>query len=237
MCGRFTQERPTSELARIFGADDLAADPGGHYNVAPTDDAAVVVQRDDRKAIVRYRWGLMPHWEADGRQAARRINARAETAASKPAFREAFARRRCLVPVDSFYEWKREGKVARPYRVARSDSLPLVLAGLWAGRRDPDEPELVIRTFTILTTTPSSAIAGLHDRMPVVLPDSAWATWLDPRPGDPAELQALLVPAEFAPLQVSPVSPLVNNVRNDGPGLIAPPAAADPLSLLLPPSR
>jgi putative SOS response-associated peptidase YedK len=137
MCGRFTQQRPTSELAAIFGAEDRADDPGGHYNVAPTTEAAVVVQRDDRRAIVRYRWGLLPHWDTDGRGAAKRINARAETVATTPAFRDAFARRRCLVPVDSFYEWRRTGSVREPYRVVRTDGRPLVLAGLWAARRNP----------------------------------------------------------------------------------------------------
>ena len=109
MCGRFTQERPASELAEIFGAEPLVDDPGGHYNVAPTDEAMVVVQRDDRRAVTAYRWGLIPHWANEAKVASRMFNARAETLTTSPAFRDAFRRRRCLVPVDSFYEWKREG--------------------------------------------------------------------------------------------------------------------------------
>jgi putative SOS response-associated peptidase YedK len=219
VCGRFTQERSTSELAEIFGAVDLADDPGGHYNVAPTDEAAVVVQRDDRRAVVRYRWGLVPHWATDARSSARRINARAETVGSSPAFRDAFAQRRCVVPVDSFYEWRREGAVRQPYRVVRTDGRPLALAGLWAGWRDPADAS-VRRTFTIVTTTPSRLIADLHDRMPVVLPDEAWATWLHPGLRDVGELHGLLVPAETAPLAIHAVPRLVNDVRQDGPALI-----------------
>jgi putative SOS response-associated peptidase YedK len=219
VCGRFTQERATSELAEIFGATDLADDPGGRFNVAPTDEAAVVVQRDAERAVVRYRWGLVPHWADDGRGAARRINARAETVASSPAFRESFARRRCLVPVDSFYEWRREGPVRQPYRVVRTDGRPLALAGLWSGWRDPADG-IVRRTFTIVTTTPSRLISTLHDRMPVVVPDEAWGLWLDTTSTDPGELHGLLVPAEAAPLEIHPVPRLVNDVRRDGPELI-----------------
>jgi putative SOS response-associated peptidase YedK len=228
VCGRFTQQRPTSELAEIFEAADLADDPGGHYNVAPTDEAAVVVQRDDRRAIVRYRWGLIPHWADSPKIASRTFNARAETVGSTPAFRDALRRRRCLVPVDSFYEWRREGTVRQPYRIARPDGRPLVLAGLWAGWRDPHAEE-VRRTFTIVTTRASERIADLHDRMPVVLAEPAWERWLDTREADLGELRGLLVPAEDEPLEIHPVVPLVNNVRNNGPELLTPRTGLSPL--------
>jgi putative SOS response-associated peptidase YedK len=220
VCGRFTQQRPTSELAEIFDADNLASDEGGHFNVAPTDEAAVVVQRDDRRAILRFRWGLVPHWAAEAKIAGRTFNARAETVAVTPTFRDAFRRRRCLVPVDSFYEWKREDGVRQPYRIAGADSMPLVLAGLWAGWRDPADGA-VRRTFTIVTTAANDAIHQLHDRMPVILPSTAWTTWLDPRRPDIGELHGLLVPS-ITPLEIYPVVRLVNNVRNDGPELVAP---------------
>jgi putative SOS response-associated peptidase YedK len=220
VCGRFTQQRPTSELAEIFDAENLVADDGGHFNVAPTDEAAVIVQRAERRAVVRYRWGLIPHWADDARIAARTFNARAETIAVTPAFRGAFRRRRCLVPVDSFYEWKRQDGLRQPYRILRGDGRPLVLAGLWAGRRDPLDG-VVRRTFTILTTRANEAIAELHDRMPVILPEAAWATWLDGDGADIGELHGLLVPSD-EPLEVYPVVRLVNNVRNDGPELVAP---------------
>jgi putative SOS response-associated peptidase YedK len=220
VCGRFTQQRPTSELAEIFDAENLAPDDGGHFNVAPTDEAAVIVQHAERRAVVRYRWGLVPHWADDARIAGRTFNARAETLAITPAFRGAYRRRRCLVPVDSFYEWKREDGVRQPYRVLRGDGQPLVLAGLWAGRRDPVDGA-IRRTFTIVTTTANETVADLHDRMPVILPRAAWATWLDAGGTDIDQLHGLLVPSE-QPLEIYPVVRLVNNVRNDGPELVAP---------------
>ena len=229
MCGRFTQERPASELAEIFAAEPLADELGARYNVAPTDEASVIVQRDDRRAVTAYRWGLVPHWATDAKSASRMFNARAETITASPAFREAFRRRRCIVPVDSFYEWKREGTVRQPYRVSRDDGLPLALAGLWAGWRDP-ETEEVRRTFTIVTTTPNEAIADLHDRMPVMLDEAVWDRWLiDGRAGptvDEGELLAMLRPTDAVQLRIYPVNRYVNDVRRDGPELIEPLSAA-----------
>jgi len=218
MCGRFTQERPASDLAEIFGAEPLVDDPGAHYNVAPTDEALVVVQREERRAVTTYRWGLIPHWATDAKIGSRMINARAETITASPAFRDAFVRKRCIVPVESFYEWKRDGTVRQPYRIVRRDGDPLALAGLWSGWRDP-ATDTVRRTFSIVTTTPNEAIATLHDRMPVVLERDAWDRWLDPRPADPGELLGLLAPSEAA-LEVYAVGRGVNDVRRDGPELI-----------------
>ena len=221
MCGRFTQQRPTSELARIFDAEDLADDPGGRFNVAPTDEAVVVVQREDRRAVVRYRWGLVPAWSDDPRIASRTFNARAETVATSPLFRGAFLRRRCLVPVDGFYEWRREGGKRHPMRIHDPAGRPLALAGLWTGRQDPETGEWR-RTFTIITTRPTAFMAAIHDRMPVVVPPEAWGTWLDRAPQEPGELLAMLEPREDIELDAYPVSSLVNSVRNDGPELILP---------------
>ncbi|HEY6012793.1 MAG TPA: SOS response-associated peptidase [Candidatus Limnocylindrales bacterium] len=224
MCGRFTQQRPASELAEIFGAEPLVDDPGGHYNVAPTDEALVVVQRDDRRAVTAYRWGLIPHWATDPRSGSRMFNARGETLTASPAFRDAFRRRRCLVPVDAFYEWKREGGVRQPYLVSRTDGRPLALAGLWAGWHDP-ATDAVRRTFTIVTTSPNQALAGLHDRMPVVVSEDAWARWLAPATDGLDELIGLLQPNEAVDLRIQAVSRLVNDVRQDGPALVVPLAA------------
>jgi putative SOS response-associated peptidase YedK len=196
-------------------------DPGGHYNVAPTDEALVVVQRDERRAITAYRWGLIPHWATEAKVGSRMFNARAETLTASPAFSRAFQRRRCLVPVDSFYEWKREGTIRQPYRVARTDGKPLVLAGLWAGWHDP-ATDAVRRTFTIVTTSPNPALSDLHDRMPVIVPDEAWDRGLGPTPADRGELLGLLAPDETVPLEIYAVRRLVNDVRQDGPELIEP---------------
>jgi putative SOS response-associated peptidase YedK len=224
MCGRFTQERSTSELAEIFGAEDRVDAPGLRFNVAPTDEAAVIVQRDDHRALTSYRWGLIPHWSDSRETGNRMFNARSETIDRNPAFRYAFGKRRCLVPVDAFYEWRREGKVRTPFAVVKPDGSPLALAGLWAGWKDPETGE-VVRSFTILTTGPNEMMRPVHNRMPVVIPESAWDLWLDPTLTSPSqlrELKAMLEPAPDDELRMYQVSRRVNNVRNDGPELIVP---------------
>ena len=220
MCGRFAQQRPTAELAELFEAEPLVDDPGGHFNLAPTDPAAVVVERGDRRAITTYAWGLLPSWEKDPRSAARRINARAETVATSPAFADSFRRRRCIVPADGFYEWRRDGPRRRPFFI-RS-----------ARRRAARPGRPVVRLARPARPTPRGARSrssrrprtsrspALHDRMPVVLEPDAWALWLDPEVGRrrraprPAPTGARAIRSRS-----SPVRPLVNNVRNDGPEL------------------
>jgi putative SOS response-associated peptidase YedK len=221
MCGRFAQQRPASELAERFAAELLVDDPGGRFNVAPTDEALVVVQREERRALTAYRWGLIPHWADRASVGSRAFNARAETLATSPMFRDALRRKRCIVPVDAFYEWRREGKERQPFAIRRADGDVLALAGLWSGWRDPESGELR-RTCTIVTTRASEAIAPLHDRMPVIIDAERWATWLEPAAGDPGELQGLLAPNEAVELDLYPVSRLVNDVRNDGPDLLRP---------------
>jgi putative SOS response-associated peptidase YedK len=221
MCGRFAQQRPASELAEIFSAEPLVEDPGPRFNVAPTDEALVVVQRDDRRGVTAYHWGLIPHWADSAKVGSRMFNARAETLAAAPAFRDAFQRKRCLVPVECFYEWRREGSVRQPYTIGRADGAPLVLAGLWDGWRDP-ATDIVRRTFSIVTSAPNEAMAGLHDRMPVILTEDDWDAWLDPRFSERGLLRAMLEPRDEPELAIRAVSQLVNNVRNDGPQLVVP---------------
>jgi len=221
MCGRFTQQRPTAELAALFAAEPLVDDPGGHFNLAPTQEAAVVVEHDQRRAVTAYRWGLIPSWAKDAKIASRLFNARAETVATSGAFRDSFRKRRCIVPADGFYEWRRDAGSRQPFLIHRVDGSPLALAGLWSAWRDP-VTEQVRRTFTILTTTPNELIATLHDRMPVILDPRDWDLWLDPTLTDVGELHGLLRPALSETLELYPVRPLVNSVRNDGPELILP---------------
>jgi len=221
MCGRFSQQRPASELAEIFSAEPIADDPGPRYNVAPTDEALVVVQREDRRGVTSYRWGLIPHWADSAKVGSRMFNARAETLAGAPAFRDAFQRKRCLVPVECFYEWRREGAVRQPYTISRADGAPLVLAGLWDGWRDP-ATDVVRRSFTIVTSAPNEAMAAIHNRMPVILPEPDWDAWLDGRFADRGRLLAMLEPRDEPELAITAVSQLVNNVRNDGPELVVP---------------
>lgn len=229
MCGRMTQQRPTSELAEIFDAEDRIDLPGGRFNVAPTDEAAVVVQRDDHRAVTAYRWGLIPHWSDTAKTGNRMFNARAETIDRQPAFRYAFSKRRCLVPVDAYYEWLRAGNVRQPYAIVRPDGKPIALAGLWAGWKDEDTGE-IIRSFTIVTTSANGMMSPIHDRMPVVIPEEAWERWLDPSRTDGealAELKHLLVPTPEGELELYPVSRRVNDVRNDGPDLVEPIPASE----------
>ena len=225
MCGRFTQQLSTSEFARIFGAENLADDPGGHYNLAPMRKASVVVQRDERRAVVAYRWGFVPTWAKDPRIGSRMINARAETIATSSAFRSAFQKRRCIIPADAFYEWHREGKgPSQPYVIRREDGRTLALAGIWSAWWEPDAPEGAepLRTFSIMTTAANEILVPIHDRMPVILPEYAWERWLGAEPVDPSELRGLLVPAPAAGLVRFPVARYVSDVRNDGPILVEP---------------
>jgi len=232
MCGRFSQQRPASELAEIFAAQPLAEELGPRFNVAPTDEAYVVVQREERRAVVAYRWGLIPHWATTAKVASRMFNARSETLTRSPAFADALRRKRCLVPVDGFYEWQRVGPRRQPFTIGRSDGRPLALAGLWSGWRDP-VADRVIRTFTIVTTGPNAQMAPLHDRMPVVVPETAWDRWLDPSIEDLGELHGLFVPSDEVALRIQPVADLVNNVRNEGPQLVE---AIDPAAAVARPA-
>jgi len=205
----------------MFEAEPPTAELLPTYNLAPTDEAAVVVERGDRRAIRAYRWGLIPSWAKDEKIASKLFNARAETLATSGAFRESFRRRRCIVPADAFYEWQRQGGARQPFLIRRADGAPLALAGLWSGWHDP-ETEQVIRTFTIVTTTANRTLSAVHDRMPVMLAREHWARWLDPTLQDTGELTALLEPAADNELVLYPVRALVNNVRNNGPELIGP---------------
>jgi putative SOS response-associated peptidase YedK len=230
MCGRFTQQLSTSEFARIFAAEPLVDDPGGRFNVAPMRTAAVVVARDDHRAIVAYKWGLVPSWAKDPRIGSRMINARAETIATSPAYRASFGKRRCLVPVDAFYEWHRVGKgPSQPYVIRHADGSPLAFAGIWSSWRDPSAPEAAdpLRTFSIVTTTANGILAPIHDRMPVVLGPDSWPLWLGTDVPGSGELIALLRPAPEAGLIRYPVARYVNDVRNDGPVLVEPIVLAD----------
>jgi putative SOS response-associated peptidase YedK len=223
MCGRFTQ-RPTIEMAAIFGAEDRLDDEGAHYSGAPTQRIAVVVERrDNQRAVVNYRWGLVPSWTRGAPVPTRMLNARSETVALRPAFRGLLAKHRLIVPADGFYEWRRGPELARqPYYIRRADGRPLALAGLWASWHDPEQPRDndPLRSATILTTAPNALLRKVHNRMPVVLSESHWDTWLDPGLTDPTSLFDLLRPAPDDLLEAIPVGPLVNSARNQGRELI-----------------
>jgi putative SOS response-associated peptidase YedK len=277
MCGRYASARRRIELLEEFRIErDRVSEPlQPDYNVAPTKRVYAVLTRDAQPSedeqdaaeqapdatpgeaaasgVARelrvVRWGLVPFWAKDPKIGSRMINARAETVASKPAFRHAFKRNRCLLPADGYYEWQRpdgssqdepggrgggSGGIKQPYFITRGDGGPLAFAGLYELWRDaalPDDHERAwLWTATIITTSAPDELGRIHDRMPMVIEPDRWADWLDPAANDPADLAALLAPAASSGLISYPVSTAVNSVRNNGPELLerielAPPGA------------
>jgi len=224
MCGRYTITSPAQVIADVFGvAEPIELAP--RYNVCPGQDVPVVRSRHgaDERVLGMLRWGLVPWFMKTPPPAGRMINARAETAATSPSFREALQRRRCLLPADGFFEW-RPGATRRdpkqPFYVHRDDARPIALAGLWERWKAPDGTRL--ESCTVLTTTPNELLAPVHDRMPVLLAPDAWSLWLDREMQDVAHLAPLLVPAPPDDLVVTPVGTWVNDAKHDDPRCIAP---------------
>jgi putative SOS response-associated peptidase YedK len=253
MCGRYASARKRQDLLEEFRierdlvTDDLEPD----YNVAPTKAVYAVLTRAERgsaapppqqsaeapaqaggvaRELRVIRWGLVPSWAKDPAIGSRLINARVETVDAKPSFRSAFAKRRCLLPADGFYEWlsvEREGKPRKqPYYIHRADGGELAFAGLyelWRDRSAPDDhPQAWLWTTVIITTSAEDEVGRIHDRMPMIIDPAAWGDWLDPANTDTAGVRALLAPASASGLASYPVGTEVNYVRNNGPGLIEP---------------
>jgi putative SOS response-associated peptidase YedK len=214
MCGRVTIQTPALAIAREFALTGIrTALERPRYNLAPTQLMPVVIN-DGERMLDAYRWGLIPSWAKEAAIGNKLINARGETVAEKPSFRSALKRRRCLVLVDGWYEWKQTTKPKTPYLFRRKDGLPMAFAGLWEEWTAPDTGEL-IRTCTVITTGPNHLMAPIHDRMPVILPHEAQALWLRPEPQEAAVLQPLLVPNEDEPLEAWEVARVVNSPTND----------------------
>lgn len=220
MCGRFFLQRDPAGLARHFRTTNPLPNLRPSWNIAPTQDSAVVRRHPETGArhLDLLRWGLVPRWAKDASGGARMMNARAESIAEKPAFRDAFRKRRCLVPMDGFYEWRREGARKQPYAVAMADGSPMAAAGLWEGWQQPDGTWL--RTFTIITTDANAKLAPVHERMPALLAREAFDAWLDPA-SEPEALQALLRPCPPEWLACWPVPARVGRVAENDAGLIA----------------
>ncbi len=221
MCGRYTITSPAQVIAEVLGVPDPGIELAPRYNVCPGEDVPVVrLDREGERRLDLVRWGLVPWFVPEPGPAARMINARAETAATSPAFREALRRRRCLVPADGFYEWQAVGRGPKqPYYVRRADGGPIVFAGLWERWRGKDGRRL--DSCTILTTAPNELLAPIHDRMPVLLDRSAWATWLDRDVGDVERLRELLATPPPVELVAYPVSTWVNDPKHDDAACIA----------------
>jgi putative SOS response-associated peptidase YedK len=221
VCGRFTLTTPPSVLAReleLEAAPDLAP----RFNVAPGQDVATLWRPPSASRALRLRrWGLVPHWARDVRIGSRLVNARAETAAEKPAFREALRLRRCLVPADGFYEWAGAGRGPRqPYHIAFADRKLFAIAGLFERWRA--EAGEWLESCVLLTVAANEQIRPLHDRMPAILPRPDWEAWLDPELRDPARVGALLKPWAGEPFAPRPVSRRVNRTEHDDPECLAP---------------
>jgi len=253
MCGRYASARSRIELLEEFSVErDRVDEPlRPDYNVAPTKPVYAVVTRAPRaeaasgaeqaetpkpqRELRVVRWGLVPSWAKDISIGSRMINARAETVSEKPAFRSAFAKRRCLLPADGYYEWQpppagTKGR-KQPYFICQPDHGVLAFAGLyeyWRDRSLPaDDPAAWLCTATVITTTAPDELGEIHDRMPMVIDQGSWTDWLDPGNTDVADVRGLLAPAATTGLISYPVAALVNSVRNNGPELIE---QADPVA-------
>lgn len=242
MCGRFVSARKRLELLEEFGVqrDQVAASPGpepdADYNVAPTRRIFAVLERPGHQGEPQarelrvVRWGLVPSWAKEASIGGKLINARAETVAVKPSFRRAFAKRRCILPADGYYEWQAVqeagSKRKQPYFIYRTDGGILAFAGvyeLWRDESVPSDHERAwLWTAAIITTQATDDVGQIHDRMPMVITPDHWADWLDPDRTEPGQLQAAMVPAMAGGLTSHPVSVAVNSVRNNGPDLIRP---------------
>jgi putative SOS response-associated peptidase YedK len=239
MCGRYVSATPAQQLAEEFHVDAVKADDlPAKYNVAPTDPVyAVAISRDGLRQLGTFKWGLVPNWAKDSNSGAKMINARAETVSEKPSFKRLLEKRRCILPADGFYEWKRLGDAEQkrkprkqPFFIRRRDGKPMALAGLWDVWKPRDDADADwLRSATIITGEPNELVARLHDRMPVILPEDVWDTWLDPTNTDTAALSKLLVPYPAELLEAYPVDTMVNSVQNDGPELIDPLEGHEPL--------
>jgi len=222
MCGRFTLTRSDRrELAELLGVDEKdLRDYQPHYNIAPLQDHFVIRSKYEGRELLPARWGLVNSWATNGGSAASCINAKAETIETRPSFKDAFAKRRCLVPADGFYEWRGRKDYREPLWIHSVTGGLLWLAGLYEVWQP--EPGRWQRTFTIITTGANRLLEPVHDRMPVILDERAAEDWMNPRERDLLQLKALLKPAPDEDLVLSPASSLVNSVKNDGPELLVP---------------
>jgi putative SOS response-associated peptidase YedK len=215
MCGRYRLSRRKQVIEEHFDAVSDTEDWEPRFNIAPTQPVLVIRQNptEPTRHLSQMRWGLIPSWSKDPSGAARMINARSETAHTLRAFGDALKYRRCLIPADGFYEWKRVGKAKQPYCFEVHESQLFAFAGLWEGWKDPSGTW--IKTCTVLTTTPNAVTSPIHDRMPVILHPGNYHLWLDPGMKDSSVASELLKPFDATVMRCYPVSSRVNQVQND----------------------
>ena len=222
MCGRYTLSAPSDLIEDLLELDE-SVELQPRFNIAPTQEAPVVLQRDSSvsRRLEALRWGLVPFWAKDRSIGDRMINARSETVVEKPAFRASFKRKRCLVVADGFYEWQATGGPKQPFFFRLTSSEPFAMAGLW-DRWDNSADGSCLETFAILTTEPNSVVEPVHKRMPVILKRADYDAWLDPDDQDTNRLQEMLVPYPHTEMEGIPVSTYVNNPANQGPRCVEP---------------
>jgi putative SOS response-associated peptidase YedK len=222
MCGRFQASSSPAELARWFKTIGPLPNVKQRYNAAPAQDLPIVLRDPEsgERRLEALRWGLIPSWAKDVKIFYSTINAMAETIATAPAFRDAFKSRRCLVPADGFYEWKKlDANTKQPYRFAMTDGTPFAVAGLWERWKEPESGETV-RSFTIITRKPNTLCAPIHNRMPVIVDAADWQTWLGEVPVTSDELHAVLRPFPAELMEAHEIGPRIGNVKNDDAALI-----------------
>jgi len=223
MCGRFVQNFTFETLQQNFNISATAPDITPNYNVAPTQEILTIIKHDNENKLERLHWGIVPFWAKDISIGSRMINARAETVSSKPSFRNAFKKRRCLIPADGFYEWKGEKGNKQPYYVSISSGEPFAFAGLWETWTDKkSDEESVYNSCTIITTAASESIREIHHRMPAILDPKSHEKWLNFDIINSKELQLIIDDGVIHDMIFYPVSKLVNSVKNNDPNCIKP---------------
>jgi putative SOS response-associated peptidase YedK len=218
MCGRFSLAMDFNLLQEKFRFT-FPDEWNPRYNIAPSQPVLTVTRQGNRRVGQPMRWGLVPFWAKDPKIGYKMINARAETLDERPAYKHPFRKQRCLIPADGFYEWKRSGKTKQPYRFQIKGGEPFAFAGLWDQWKQGTD---FLYTCTIITTRPNALVGEVHNRMPVILREDDYETWLDPEMNNPVVLQSLLEPYPEEQMESYPVSQRVNSPKNDDPSLIEP---------------
>ncbi len=222
MCGRFVGYRTLEELRRYFPIDRALCAATSNYNVAPSQQVLAIVRENEDHVLDRFHWGLVPFWAKDVSIGQRMINARAETVATKPSFRNAFGKRRCLILADGFYEWTGKKGNKQPVLITLPSGEPFAFAGLWEIWNDKSKPDSTYQSCTIITTAASEAIKPVHNRMPMVLRPEVYADWLAPHQLTAKRFNAMISEQIVIDFALTPVSKQVNSVRNNDPSNIEP---------------
>lgn len=221
MCGRFVIFSTLEQLQQHFPIEKTMSEVTSNYNVAPTQEIYVIIRHEGLNVLEKLHWGLVPHWTKDVSTGYKMINARMETVSSKPSFRDAFRKRRCLIPADGFYEWKGPKGDKHPFYITLPDEKPLAFAGLWEIWRDKDNQDQTYRSCTIITRDAGRYLKDIHDRMPAILPPDLYQAWLDDDNHDTKRLEEILAEKTVTEFKTRQVSKQVNSVKINKPSNIA----------------